>query len=883
MAIQDITSPIIFGSGYVKRLSSSLGFGTSPTIVELEIVDDPDGQLGTQLNFASTQLVPGNISGIHIGNFHFNGVVQSWQKQYSVNGITHNVKLSDPRIIFPDVYLIANGRGPSLPSQANIAVGTGIYNVINVWDYYGNDPAAQYNEHGMPWNKIKHALESTGLVTVYNKQFRLVFSTGFTSPDYYRINGDDFSLDACLNTVANALGIDYFVEIDPTGYIHNTGLNNIYIRSVQRQITATGSNIFDYITEKQSDGTLISYTLGQELRNGPTDVILLGANKRFIQTFTDTFPSYGRTAEGRILTGAGNSVSLGASFKALDDPDRHSGYVILENIVTSNPSLLSNLPTISPEGKTRYLTSTSYPPGATVDELTNAIVGYRPTENVMRAALFSQASWEAILFKEQQEIAKKLQISGIAIRLPEDSTQWISTNFVNPFTSAPKMRSERLGGVHRTREQEAIIRLFYESTKSVADTYYGKEWLINLPVNYDAFVEDSADGAGLKFRYGYRIADAGWYENAPSELKHAGNVNFRTENGLHKAHILLNDARLNQSAGAVIKNPDGNNFDSYSYNLQIDLSHVSKEKYLESGNDIYLACDVEQDATNLARAIVRIDNPIEFALAIEVNPSVGSFKDAIGSDINYTVSATGIPSSYLEFWLAMGASNAIQLNNLSQIYDNNRDLGLAPQRLTYIDLVQVPIENELSVYGPFYATGIYHGGTNVIRDDSLAPWTYGGYSSMNTAGQALANMSLMNRTVIDVASFSVAGLPEYGLGDLLGENANISSISMSLGTDGLVTSYSLQTFISPLTRMAKVLHYKTDELKILTNKIKKDIINLDKMIEDITSSNSNYTIGENENATLGSMADTPIKDVGTKKSKRDSSIFTGKYNFNTTA
>lgn len=867
MAIQDITEPILFGGGYVKRLSSSLGFNSSPSSLEIEFIVDDTGQISSPQTFVSGDVNPSNISGLSVNNFKFMGVIHSWNKQYSTAGITYTCRIVDPRIVFSDVHLIANGKGPLLPSINNIVNGTGIYNIINVWDYYGNDSSGQYNQHGMPWNKIKTALEATGLVTVYNKQFKLDFDDGFIAPDYYRINGDEYSLESCINTASYALGLDYFVEIDYDTY-NPTGLvNTINIRSVQRQPEATGLDIDGYLQSKQAEKTLVSYTRGRELRNGPTDVLLLGANKKYMQTFVDTFPSYGRTSDGRVLTGADNSTSLGASFKPLDDPDRHSGYVILENIVTSNPTLLSSLPTMSPEGRTRFLTNASYPPGVYVDDITNAIVGYRPTENVMRAALFSQESWEAILYKEQPTVADQLNIEGITIREPGDSTRWLATNLTNPFSDAPKMRAQLLGGTNRTREQEAIISLFYEATKDVAENYYGKEWLINLPIS-NAFISVSTSGAGLNFRYGYKIADAGWYENASSTLRQASNTNFRTENGLHKSHITLTDVRDNQTIGAIIKNTAGINFSGASYNLQYDLRKVSKSQYLEDGDDLHLACSVEQDITNLARAIVRISDPIELALTIDIPSTTGWFLDRQSNRIDWVSSSTGIPSSYQEFWLAMGATFD-QLNAFSSLYPYNTNLGLAPQRVTYLDLIQVPIENQLNTYGPFIASGLVHGGTSVIRDDSLAPWTYGGVTNMNNAGVALSNMSLMNKLVIDTASFTVAGLPEYNIGDLLGDNANITALNMNLGTDGLTTSYSLQTFISPLTRMSKILNYKVDELVTLTNKIKKDVVNLDEYISRFGK--------DEEEPNFGYLADTPITDKINKS--HNGQTFIGQSNF----
>lgn len=846
MAQQDITSPLQFGGGYVKRMASSLGLNSSFSSLDLDLVVDTDGVAGTVQAFQETPLTPGNISGFTAGAFNFVGIVQSWEESFSEAGKVHKVRLVDPRVMFSDVVVMTNGNLVKLPSTEFLGVGSGVPNVINAYSYYSNDSTSQHTEDGMPWNKIKTALEATGFITVYDKRFALSFSTGFLAPDYLRINADEISLEALLQTVSASLGLDYYAAIS-TGYNPASGYNWINIVAVPRDASATGTTIPDLITAKQSAGILKSYVRGKELRSGPTDVLVIGENRRFMQTVQDTYPSYGKTADGVLLTAAGNSTTFGASFEALDNSNRHNGWVLLENIVSDNLSYYNNLPYIASTGRTNYIGSAGYPMSIVQDASTKNIPGYRPTENVMRAALFSREAWEAVLFQEQVGVATAIGITTLPIRNVSSLIQ--TAGFERTSAGGIKTVVTQMGSsLRRTSDQEIIIDAVYEATQRVAEQYYGKQFLVELPVG-DIFINSTANGATLNFRGGYRIIDAAWYESASTELKQSSNENFRDTRGLIKAHATLTNARDNMVPSTVITNPNGNLIGTTGF-LRYDIGAFDINKYVVDGTSLHFSVRLEQDTTNLARAIMYLDSPIEY-MAFGTLNLAGKTPEYHGTGYiiptgyvpsGYYVAATsGVPTSYWEFWRIFGLTD-LQIVDLGKYYQYNTQLGLAKQRVTYFNLVQVPMENVLQQYGPFIAQGDRHGGTQLIRDNSLAPWTFGSTTVLNAAGVDTASGALMNRTVIDTAQLACAGLPEHNLGQLLGENSNITSLSITYGAEGLVTNYGLQTFISPFVRLSQALNHKIAKTTILSNKIEKDVQKLRDKLEDVESRNSYYTV-----------------------------------------
>jgi hypothetical protein len=471
MPIQDITSPIPFAGGYVQAVTTALGFNGSPTSVELRVIVDTGGTAGDPQTFDQAGVQPGSVSGITVGSFGFTGLVQSWRKSYNAGGIVHNVKLVDPRVSFDNVHVVINGRGARLPTEENVQDSSGIYNVISAYDYYGNDYDAQYDENGMAWNKIKPVLESSGYIRLYGNNFKLLFDDNFAAPEYYKVPAGVTSLNQLLQTVAKDLALDYYAHVS-TGYRQGV-VNTINIAGIKRDSGTAGQSIDDFIAA--NSGTLIAYERGQELSSYPTDGIVMGAPYTHMHSTANMMNSYGRSVDGRLLTVAGNSTDLSESYISLYDAERYYGYVLLDNITSGDPVLINSLPTIDPQGRT-VVRNNTYPARFTLSEIGTTIKGYRPTENVMRAALFSQEAWEAVLFNEQTGVAQSIGISALVVRSKADIALILSTNGTSPV-----LIEDNSDVWDRDAATEAVISAVYERTRDYADKYYGRQFVAEMP------------------------------------------------------------------------------------------------------------------------------------------------------------------------------------------------------------------------------------------------------------------------------------------------------------------------------------------------------------------------------------------------------------------
>jgi hypothetical protein len=162
------------------------------------------------------------------------------------------------------------------------------------------------------------------------------------------------------------------------------------------------------------------------------------------------------------------------------------------------------------------------------------------------------------------------------------------------------------------------------------------------------------------------------------------------------------------------------------------------------------------------------------------------------------------------------------------------------------------IKSDVMTYGPWFKKGPI-GGTKVETDEDLVPWTYGGYSIMQVVGQAMADEGVTRMRVGEKGEITIPGYPTLPLGAELGAIAgglftaasqcienrfvsansagdysfafwqspgiwegiygpNITSISVSVGTNGVQTSYSMKTYTPGFGKFAKT---NADRLKKL--------------------------------------------------------------------
>lgn len=108
--------------------------------------------------------------------------------------------------------------------------------------------------------------------------------------------------------------------------------------------------------------------------------------------------------------------------------------------------------------------------------------------------------------------------------------------------------------------------------------------------------------------------------------------------------------------------------------------------------------------------------------------------------------------------------------------------------------VVIPMKSNLYVYGPWTSTNAVVGSTTIIPDESLNPWTCGGFLEMDTIGQSLADQGIRFSNSEESGSITIAELPGYSINYFLNLGISIDSIVLNYGSGGATTTYSFKQY-----------------------------------------------------------------------------------------
>ena len=117
----------------------------------------------------------------------------------------------------------------------------------------------------------------------------------------------------------------------------------------------------------------------------------------------------------------------------------------------------------------------------------------------------------------------------------------------------------------------------------------------------------------------------------------------------------------------------------------------------------------------------------------------------------------------------------------------------------------IPTRSRGLRYGPVFSRDLgpdTQGRLEIIQDDGFAPWEFGSISLMQEAMQVKIDNATSLQKDIFSSNIVVEGFPKFNLGQALGKNANINSITITFG-GGVRTSYSLQTFTRKFGELSK--------------------------------------------------------------------------------
>jgi len=709
-----------------------------------------------------------------VANFEFSGLIQSWEETHSDSANpTYQVKIVDPRRILEGTQLIINEYAGSVNN---------VHNLINVYGYAestGSNNCPQYfqtspgtysttdtgvvdgatfgtpagsfggastNKNGMQWNVILDATRALlSSVPAITNQFspygRLVFrtpptipSTGMglmpadsgslayylvdlndlpVAPSYWRMNGTSIGLMDAIAQICQDAGHDYYVELVPV-VSSGTIYKFIKVRTVDRAAAPALNTIDTFIGV--SGREVQRYNKGRELRNEITSTFVIGGPK---QNFYQAEQNYDPEGDGQPTPPEADDIII--PYFGLDPS---TGDVIIPYLdddlwwefVAPTDDLAVQL--LDP----KYSKTIASTVRINEKELIMARAGL--DQWLSWAGHAKTDLWKTIsvalggLWDAQHMVALIKAISGDNFRADD-------------LIATGKLQASNLGFDYE------VIQIAYAWIKKYAEEYYGKKYQVRVP-----FTCGKVDGESGKVITSEEPSDGGWTEVTP--------VIGLSHPSIYTDFFTLEDGRL--GAFCRFDNADG-----------LQLVGLDANDFVTTSNKVWVKVDVDEqyvyvDKSTLfsPRAVITLPAPIQ---SLKINDDflqvLSAYRDII-TEFKKDPDSVDIKNKLLEI-----SKNV-----------NNMLMRLANEQAAVVpDAVGLGIKSNVLKYGPWGSIGAA-GSVSVTMDEGLVPWEYGGFTTLNLAGNSIASEGVTNTQVAEEGSITVVGYPDLPLGaELLAADA----------------------------------------------------------------------------------------------------------------
>ena len=601
------------------------------------------------------------------------------------------------------------------------------------------------------------------------------------APEHYRITGPLISFTELITQVCKAAGCDYYVELLPVKGLGGVNLI-IKVRVVKRSLQPTLGEISRYV---DSQDFVVSKTFGHELAGQSNSSFIFGAPRQdYIQqtrgaTTADfnIIPHPGWNAEGetQVVTydskyGAGAQWWWYLDFRKINNST-------LTTVFPANFGWVS-------ETELRYVLG-NY----------DLWIDYEVLR-IGKASETPLAAWLASLYIDKISGP----IYGSAIK-----------KALSVATGGGGAQSDPL-----TSQSRDAVNM-YEWLRTFAQEYYGKKFLVKVPNVCRAYNYEQPSTAGYRGAPYYSddpATDGGWPQSA-SVL------------GLTKPSAQLDI--FSADDGKVL--PILKFYDTTNKLVTSDLEPGS---FTTAGNTVWAKCDIEDKWL--------VGNPYalwspETAWAQLTTPGMLTAKtsntalEADRSLLSKIDPNQGLP----------GPATSANVGGESRNELAKKQVGFQSDPGSLPIQGGVPVKSNTRCYGPWGNIAIagtnndlYHpnesvaGNLHVENDDGLSPWGYGSATLMDEAGKSKVQLTTTEMQVVERGQVTVPGYPNKRVGsalntsdtssydmnlsadsyreftffkvDLVGAEglasnaASISSVNVSISTQGVQTEYTLTTF-----------------------------------------------------------------------------------------
>jgi hypothetical protein len=854
-----LNGPVMFLGAYVKNVTSNLGMSINPSTVTVMLVEDPPNGI----NF--TQPAVGSFQLLEVGAaFSFGGVITKIEKDIRlISGRAIRVTIADPREImrcipvilcpgFQDVaYAVAQTECSVLDLFGAYAIGGGALNVSG------------WTEAGIQYSRLVSALSGdnirfgTTLVPIdqqvakaFGVQYRFDLSEldELVDPDY-RINTNLAPISNIIEDLSSKFSFDWYIESE----LATDGIVDVTIKVIDRAEDNIDISLPEFLSSH--DGRVVSCTSGVELRNDVAFTVLCGASVEQLQRLSIR----GMANEPMDLTteSGSNAYVMTEEEMRVVIAGRHQWELWLAMQAGAPSEDFNSSGNIdynggfSRRGFSRYggyLNDYDIDPLFYVrnsSEIQNLING---SPNIPKNPLRNNLALLSAKYTNAGKVFEKLR----AHSEKSYGKRWVHEDVSDDIIDSAWTRDTIAGLV--------------SSSVSVGSTD-PNEYFRQSDGRTRAYVEFTNEDAGGAFSLGLsNLTTLFGDQNVFRNVTAFGNTFSTILPGLpgQIGGVLNLELRNNFSPGNCIVT--GMEKCDYVYNSSATLTPSSK-------TSLYVAGTVEKDG------VICIGGPVlEQTLSIDalfqlilnsgaagagVSGVIGgggmngqainaqilnqmvqqgiSPNDAVdilySPDNNSVSKSRAIPPAGAEAAQAASASGvgaadadgnimgeSIRVKaRLKRVYGNYLfNMGVRAYQPKY---AYIPVKSRYRRYGPVYATEREgaQGKLEIIQDDGFAPWEFGSAALMIDAMQRKVDNASSNQKEVFSANITIEGFPAFNIGDSLEKNANINSIVINFGDNGVSTSYSLQTFVRKFGEFSKedwariALFANSGALKILPN------------------------------------------------------------------
>lgn len=767
-----------FLNASVVSFSATSAWAEQSTLFNCQLVNDPIDGDDFLLTEGNAQYDGGGWMGAPISfsysGFRFDGIIKqvSQVNDPQTGNPIFNVTMATPVEVLAGTQVILAGYvGPNNDSIFNSTPqGTHTFAVGNLINVYGFGEAGGADfgrslatDIGLPWinngfgiseaiqiltnidpSTITDPTKNYGSYINYKGYYyRVDLSNLPAPPSFYRIGGAvNMTLLELISVYMESAGLDYMVRltVNPN---NAKGPHTISFITIARFIQQPLGQIAQYIAGQQNIATV---SRGQELRSDITQAFLIGGAVNFMETLQN-------------LNGTNLTITPFFGFDSNGNP-----------IIGSKPD------------GTQYadddfsMNLNASPVADIVGELGLGL-SYPSTILEMRCALGGYDTWVAYLKRFQPNIATGLSLYGAFDNddAPNAQTIFDLQNDDPGFVI-------QLGDMWSQNHWPAVSQRLYEFVREIANTYYGKKFVVRLPFQVQVKIDPSTGETS----FNSEIADAGF---APEGSNLLG-LNFVNENFF-----------LDQT---------GRFYPFCEFSFTNTFNSIAGQK-LVNANVSYL---------NGSAAVVQFDNNPQLSKIFtrceqgEASPVLQNGQIGGGSQIIFVPNGIGVVSPAMivttpdAIWAQgddiLGSATDVAallqmslpvLQNILSLRSTSVDFVIHPPAL-YPNGIAVAFNSSQYVYGPWGKFNV-NGKLEFEQDAGLVPWEYGGYAQMNLAAIAKLNNIAMGNQVLERGNFSEAGLPRASLGERLdGGPILLTEIVCDISPNQVMTNYVMETFVN---------------------------------------------------------------------------------------